>query len=59
MISKYEKRNARMKIVNNAVSKKLPGSLNVGFKQATGEYLTWTSDDNMYLPDALKIMIID
>ena len=56
IISEYEKSDARIKIVNNAVNKKLPGSLNVGFKQATGEYLTWTSDDNMYLPDALKIM---
>lgn len=35
---------------------KLPASLNIGFKQASGKYLTWTSDDNLYKPEAFSIM---
>jgi len=35
----------------------LPNSLNVGFRHAQGEYLTWTSDDNQYLPTALEEML--
>jgi len=31
----------------------LPKALNVGFRQAQGEYLTWTSSDNILLPDML------
>lgn len=57
VIEEYGKKDSRIRIINNSVNKKLPASLNVGFSQATGEYLTWTSDDNMYLPNALKVMI--
>lgn len=56
IIEEYREKDSRIRIINNYVNKKLPASLNVGFLQATGEYLTWTSDDNMYLPNALKIM---
>ncbi len=35
----------------------MPNSLNIGFKEATGDYLTWISDDNMYLPTALERMV--
>lgn len=41
----------------NAHNMKLPASLNVGFSFATGEYLTWTSCDNVYLPDAFARMV--
>ena len=35
----------------------LPASLNVGFARTGGEYLTWTSDDNWYEPNALERML--
>lgn len=35
---------------------KLPGALNLGFKYAKGEYLTWTHDDNWYEVEAIEIM---
>ncbi|MBF0484462.1 MAG: glycosyltransferase family 2 protein [Candidatus Omnitrophica bacterium] len=35
----------------------LPTALNYGFKIATGEFLTWTSDDNFYAPDAIETML--
>ena len=55
----YSSCDNRIRVIHNVCNQKLPESLNIGFRQAKGEYLTWTSDDNMYLPDALKIMIID
>jgi len=44
-------------LITNSINKKLPGALNVGFGQARGDYLTWTSDDNCYRPEALATMV--
>lgn len=34
----------------------LPAALNAGFAQARGHFLSWTSDDNIYLPEAMAVM---
>ncbi|MBI2677651.1 MAG: glycosyltransferase family 2 protein [Candidatus Koribacter versatilis] len=34
----------------------LPAALNAGFAQARARLLSWTSDDNIYLPNALAVM---
>ena len=34
-----------------------PRSLNKGFARTTGEYLTWTSDDNEYFDHAIETMV--
>lgn len=34
----------------------LPAALNAGFDQARGRFLSWTSDDNIYLPEAMAVM---
>lgn len=34
----------------------LPRALNTGFAQANGEYLTWTSSDNIMLPEMLTVL---
>lgn len=52
----YANLDKRIKVISNETNKKLPASLNIGFKEAKGEYLTWTSDDNMYKPKALEKM---
>lgn len=52
----YSKKDSRVKVIKNKENKKLPASLNIGFKEAAGEYLTWTSDDNLYAPEALEKM---
>lgn len=52
----YEKLDERIKVISNEINKKLPASLNIGFKEAKGEYLTWTSDDNKYKSRALERM---
>lgn len=41
----------------NPQNLRLPRSLNVGFKIAQGDFLTWTSDDNEYTPDAIEKML--
>lgn len=52
----YAARDGRIQIISNGVNMKLPASLNIGFGAAKGRYLTWTSDDNVYLPDAIAEM---
>lgn len=52
----YSKLDSRIKVIRNNVNKKLPGSLNIAFKKAKGEYYTWISDDNLFLPKALEKM---
>ena len=47
----------RVRVIQNSVNQRLPRSLNIGFKAATGDFLTWTSDDNEYVPDALEKML--
>lgn len=48
--------DSRIRVIHNTVNRKLPTSLNVGFAAATGEYFTWTSDDNLYRPSALRVL---
>lgn len=56
ILHRYALMDERVKIVNNKENLKLPRSLNVGFKEANGEYLTWTSDDNMYKVNAFEVL---
>ena len=39
-------------------NKKLPAALNTGFKASIGDYLTWTSDDNIYEESAILEMLM-
>lgn len=57
IIEFYAKSDQRIKIINNQSNQKLPKSLNIGFNNSQGEYLTWTSDDNIYLPHAIEKMV--
>src|SRR3974390_1650594 len=34
----------------------LPAALNAGFAQARGGFFSWTSDDNIYLREAMEVM---
>lgn len=57
IISYYAQKDNRIKFIQNKKNKKLPGTLNVGFDAATGEYFTWISDDNIFTPNALEVML--
>lgn len=53
----YAIRDPRIKIISNEKNKKLPGSLNIGFRHAQGEFHTWTSDDNIHHPNCLERLL--
>lgn len=57
IVQHYQRMDSRIRYYKNETNLKLPRSLNVGFAQAKGEYLTWTSDDNLFRPDALETMV--
>ncbi len=53
---RFAAQDARIRVIHNPVNRKLPASLNVGFAVASGSYFTWTSDDNHYRPQALRVL---
>ena len=57
VVESYEQSDSRIQVINNSTNQKLPRSLNIGFSHATGELLTWTSDDNSYHPDAFEMLV--
>ena len=54
IIAEFAKKDPRIKIITNQINKKLPATLNIGHQKAKGDFITWTSDDNLYKPDAFK-----
>ncbi len=57
IMRKYAEMDSRIHFLTNPVNLKLPRTLNRGFQHAHGEYLTWSSDDNRYAPEAIEIMV--
>lgn len=47
----------RIRYLKNDPNLKLPRALNRGFSMARGEYLTWTSDDNLLCATAIEKMV--
>ncbi len=56
IIEEWQRRDSRIRGVRNAANRRVPGSLNRGFAEARGSYLTWTSDDNLFRPQAIGAM---
>lgn len=52
----YAAKDERIRVFSNEHNSKLPATLNHGFREARGEYWTWTSDDNLLLPDFCQEM---
>ena len=48
--------DARLRVVRLEKNVGLPRALNAGFRETKGELLTWTSDDNLFRPEALETM---
>lgn len=57
IIKEYEKSDSRIHVINNLQNQRLPRTLNIGFREAKGEYLTWTSDDNLYMNTAIEKLV--
>jgi len=55
VVARFAARDARVRALRQP-NQRLPGALNAGFRASRGDYLTWTSDDNSYLPDAIALM---
>jgi len=47
----------RIRYVRNEANLKLPRGLNKGFALSSGNFLTWTSDDNLYAVNAIERMV--
>ena len=56
--TEFAKQDKRVRVISNPHNLKLPASLNVGFSKSKGDYLTWTSDDNVYKPNAIEKMVL-
>ncbi|HEV2405327.1 MAG TPA: glycosyltransferase [Ktedonobacterales bacterium] len=57
IIAGFAARDSRVRSLRHETNKRLPATLNDGFAQARGAYLTWTSDDNRYRPEALATLV--
>lgn len=57
IVNEYVLKDERIKYYKNEKNLKLPRNLNKGFSLSKGEYLTWTSDDNIYKPEAIEKMV--
>jgi len=57
IIARHVATDSRVRSLRHTTNRRLPGALNTGFAQAKGDYLTWTSDDNLYRPPALAEMV--
>ena len=53
----YAEKEERIRVYTNEKNSKLPATLNNGFRRATGEYWTWTSDDNILHPEMLESFV--
>lgn len=53
----YVHKDSRIRYYRNESNLRLPGNLNRGFSLSKGDYLTWTSDDNMYRPTAIEKLV--
>ena len=53
ILADYAARDSRMRVVRLPENAKLPAALNSGFREARGQWFTWTSDDNLLLPETL------
>lgn len=56
VIEEYRKKDHRIRVIHQE-NKKLPAALNAGFKIARGQYLTWTSSDNIQEPEQIKTLL--
>lgn len=56
IVQGYVQQDPRVKYFRNEKNLRLPRNLNRGFSLASGDYLTWTSDDNVFMPTALEKM---
>lgn len=56
VLDRYQARDSRLRAIHKD-NEGIPDTVNRGFAEARGRYVTWTSDDNRYHPDAIQTMV--
>ena len=56
--NEYAKKDSRIRVLTQE-NRKIPRTLSRGFSEAKGEFLTWTSADNVMDKDFLEKMVAD
>ena len=59
LVSEFMKLDPRVALIHSGTNIKLPAALNLGFQHSKGDYITWTSDDNLYRPHALSRLVAE
>lgn len=54
---KFQAKDDRVCVISNTENRNLPTSLNLGHNLAIGDYVTWTSDDNILKPFFLQKLL--
>ncbi len=50
--------DARIRVLQQTDnSERLPGALNFGFAHASGKLYTWAQDDDVYMPEAIEVLV--
>jgi glycosyltransferase involved in cell wall biosynthesis len=57
IIAEFAAGDPRIRTVRHQQNRRLPGAINTGMSLSRGQYLTWTSDDNLYRPNAIAEMV--
>lgn len=47
----------RVRYLRHEKNQGIAAGLNTGFHSSRGQYLTWTSDDNCYAPEAIEVLL--
>jgi len=55
IIARYS--DERLRVIEHETNKGLAEAINTGMAAGIGDLLTWTSDDNLYLPHAIEKMV--
>jgi glycosyltransferase involved in cell wall biosynthesis len=56
VLDAYARRDPRIRVIHKE-NEGIPDTVNRGWREARGKYITWTSDDNLYHDNAIATMV--
>src|SRR3974390_3024822 len=56
VLDEYARRDPRVRVIHKD-NEGIPDTVNRGWREARGKYVTWTSDDNLYHDSAIARMV--
>jgi glycosyltransferase involved in cell wall biosynthesis len=56
LLDEYARRDPRVRVIHK-INEGIPDTVNRGWHEARGKYVTWTSDDNLYHRSAIARMV--